>query len=461
MNFNLNKALKIVTAIVFLLIALLIGNFIMYPIVSADSGYYLAIAREFYQGKTYFVDIGTIYNPLAIVTVGLPFLSDSNPNIRYHILINIGIIILAGFCFYKLSTFFLKKREWNYLLTGFFVLLLLYNDGRHIILEPLSVVFQLLAFIFYLNYLKTHAVSRLFVMGVCISLAFLSKQYGLFIALPIGLSMLMNRRALLIQMAVTTFGCLIPLVVFYISIHNSNYSIADFVQSILGKGFEIDNGNGTGLELDLKSRILFLLIFIATNLYLVLFPFYLNRALNTKHFVMIVVALFSSFMVLLFAFYQHYFIYIIPYLLLLFALVIDQTHTNLFQWKALFLIVLSVVLMTYSFASSFNSKKEIYQSQLDYARQLNAIVPPNSNVYLSGIMPSFYYCCQFNSIDSKKVSYAFSGYLFTSTIVKYLDKGEYLVLSKESYKAYQKAITGLKVSKHQIDKEEIYIIQKE
>jgi hypothetical protein len=233
------------------------------------------------------------------------------------------------------------------------------------------------------------------------------------------------------------------------------------VQSILGKGFAIDNGNGTGLELDFKSRMLFLLIFIATNLYLVLFPFYLNRALNTKHFVMIVVALFSSFMVLLFAFYQHYFIYVIPYLLLLFALIIDQTHTNLLQWKALILVTISIGLMTYSFASSFNSKREIYHSQLDYARQLNAIVPPNSKVYLSGIMPSFYYSCQFNSIDSKKVSYAFSGYLFTSTIVNYLDKGEYLVVSKNSYKAYQKVITDLKVSQHQIDKETIYIIQKE
>lgn len=461
MNSNLNKVLNVLTVGVFLLIAVLITNFILYPIVSADSGYYLAIAREFYQGKTYFVDIGTIYNPLAIVTVGLPFLFDTNPDIRYHILINIGIIILAGFCFYKLSTSFLKKKEWNYLLTGFFVLLLLYNDGRHVILEPLSVVFQLLALIFYLNYLKTHAVSRLFVMGVCISLAFLSKQYGLFIAIPIGLSMLMNRRALLIQIVVTAIGCLIPLTIFYISIHNNNYSIADFVQSILGQGFEIDNGNGTGLELDFKSRMLFLLIFIATNLYLALFPFYLNRALNTKHFVMIVVALFSSFMVLLFAFYQHYFIYVIPYLLLLFALIINQTHTNLLQWKALILVTISIGLMTYSFASSFNSKREIYHSQLDYAKQLNAILPPNSKVYLSGIMPSFYYSCQFNSIDSKKVSYAFSGYLFTSTIVNYLDKGEYLVVSKDSYKSYQKVIADLKVSKHQIDKEAIYIIQKE
>jgi hypothetical protein len=461
MNFNLNKALKLVIAIVFLLNALLICNFILYPIVSADSGYYLAIAREFYGGKTYFVDIGTIYNPLAIITVGLPFLFNSNPDIRYHILINIGIIILAGFCFFKLSTFFLKKKEWNYLLTVFFVLLLLYNDGRYVILEPLSVVFQLVALIFYLNYLKTHAIWRLFVMGISISLAFLSKQYGLFIVLPIGFSMLMNRRALLIQLVVTVIGFVIPLAIFYFSIHNSTFTIADFLQSILGKGFPIDNGNGTGLELDFKSRIMFLLIFVATNLYLVLFPFYLNRALNTKHFLMVTLALFSSFTVLLFAFYQHYFIYVIPYFLLLLALIIDQTHTNLFQWKAFILVTLSIGLMTFSLASSFNSKKEIYQSQLKYASQLNAIVPPNSKVYLSGIMPSFYYSCQFNSIDSKKVSYAFSGYLFTATIVNYLDKGEYLVVSKDSYKAYQKVIANFKVSQYQMDKETIYIIQKE
>ena len=461
MKISLNKVLTIVTAGVILLIALLVVNFIMYPIVSADAGSYLAVARDFYQGKTYFVEIGTIYNPLAIITIGLPFLFDTNPNIRYHIALNIGIILVAGYYFYQLSTFFLKKKEWNYLLTGFFVLLLLYNDGRYVILEPLSLVFQLLALIFYLNYLKTHSFWRLVVVGIAVSLAFLSKQFGLFIAIPIGLSMLMNKRAILIQIAMTALGFVIPLIIFYLFIKGNSFTIADFIQSILGKGFSIDNGNGTGLELDFKTKLMFLLIFGATNLYLILFPFYLNRALNTKHFIMLLVALFASFSVLFFAFYQHYFIYVIPYFLLLFALIIDQTHTYLFQWKALVLVSLSIGLIAFSVVSSLNTKRQIYYSQLHYAQQLNQLLPPNSKVYLSGIMPSFYYCSQFQSIDSKMVSYVFSGYLYTTTIVRYLDKGEYLLVSKDSYKAYQKVVAHLKVSKHYIANEAVYLIQKE
>lgn len=461
MNFSQNKVLQLASIGVFILNALLIVNFILYPIVSADSGYYLAIAREFYQGKTYFVDIGTIYNPLAILTIGLPFLFDSEPNIRYHILINIGIILACGYFFFKLSSYFLKKKDWNLLLTGFFILLLLYNDGRYVILEPLSVAFQLIALIFYLNYLKTHTIWHLFLMGISISLSFLAKQYGLFIILPIGLSMLMNKRALFIQIVVTTIGCLVPLVIFFLLIQNHSFIVSDFMQCLMGKGIQIDNGNGTGLELDWHSKLLFLLIFFATNLYLVLIPFYVNRALNTKHFVLILTALVSSFSVLLFAFYQHYFIYVIPYLLLLFALIIDQTHTNFFHWKSTVLVGLSVGLMAFSWASSFQSKREIYDTQLNYAKQLNQIVPRNAKVYLSGIMPSYYYSCRFNSIDSKTISYAFSGYLFKSTIVNHLDKGEYLVVSKDSYKAYQKVTKGFKVSQHAIDNQEIFVIQKQ
>lgn len=460
MSFNLNKTLKIATACVFLLIGLLIINFISYPIVSADAGYYLSVAREFYQGKTYFVDIGTIYNPLAIITIGFPFLFDDVPNIRYHIAINIGIILLAGFCFYKLSRFILKKKEWNYFLAGFFIILLLYNDGRYVILEPLSVVFQLLALIFYLNFLKTFSIWRMFIVGICISLAFLSKQFGLFIAVPIGLSMLLNKKILFKQMIITSIGFAVPIVIFYQIIHTNQFSVFDFVQSILGKGVQIDQGNGTGLELDFKSRMMFLLIFVATNLYITLLPFSLKTVLNSKFFILLTIALISSFTVLLFAFYLHYFIYIIPFFLLLLALTINQSNTKLFKWKAFVLVSLSILLIVFSVAKSINSKKQTYYTQVEYAKQLNKLVPKNSKVYLSGIMPSYYYSCQYNSIDSKKVSYAFSGYLFATTIVNNLDKGEFIIVHKDNYRGYQNIVSNLKVSKHKIDNDEIYIIQK-
>ncbi len=46
----------------------------VYPLISADSGYYLANARDLYNGNKYFIDIATAYNPLSIIVIGLPFL---------------------------------------------------------------------------------------------------------------------------------------------------------------------------------------------------------------------------------------------------------------------------------------------------------------------------------------------------------------------------------------------------
>lgn len=461
MSFNLKKFVNIFTIGVFVLITVLIVYFVSFPIVSADSGYYLSIAREFYQAKTYFVDIGTIYNPLAIITIGFPFLFDSEPNIRYHILINIGIILVCGYFFFRLSSFFLNNKAWKLLLTGFFILLLLYHDGRYVILEPLSVVFQLVALLLYLNYEKSNTIWSLFWMGMSISLSFLAKQYGLFILLPIGLSILNSKRNVVLQIAITALGFLVPIIIFYLFIYNQFLGINTFIQCLIGKGFQVDQGNGTGLELDWQARSMFLIIFLVTNLYAVLIPFYANRVRHSPYFILITTTVLVSFSVFYFAVYQHYFIYVIPYLMLFFALIINHTPSSFFHWKSFVLIGLSIGLIMFSCASSIKSKREFYKAQLRFTQQLNQIVPRNAKVYLSGVLPAYYYCCHFYSIDSKKISYTFSGYLFKSRIVQHLDKGEFLVLSKDSYKAYKKITEGFKINHYNIDNQGVIVIQKE
>jgi hypothetical protein len=460
MNFNPTKIIKWFTISVWIICALLICNFLFFPIISPDSGFYLSVAREFYEGKTFFVEIGSIYNPLAIVTVGLPFLFDADPNVRYHIAVNILILVFCAFFFYKLIQNFSSKKDWNVLISSFFLLLLLFNDGRYIVLEPLSVLFQLLALNWYLNYAKNPHFWKLILTGIFISLSFLSKQYGLFIVIPIGITLLLSKKNLLKQLFGIAFGFALPLVALYLFLQTKSFSILEFVKCILGKGVHLDIGNGTGLELDLKSTLMFLLLFLVTNLYVILFPFYFKKIMVSKHFVLLIVSLFSSFLVLYFAFYQHYFIYVIPYFLLLFIVLNSNKQSNSFQLKALFLFLVSFGLIVFSATSSFVRKKEVYYAQQKYRNELTKLVPANSNVYLDGVAPSFFYLCHYNSIQSKNVGYCFPGYLFSSTIINNLKKGDYIIVTKQNFKSYIDLIEGYKVSKSKIDNDELFIIQK-
>ena len=262
MNYNIPQIVKRFTIGVMVLNLALIVNFMLFPIVSPDAGFYLSVAREFYQGKIFFVEIGSIYNPLAIVTVGLPFLFDQNPDVRYHIAVNLAIIVFTAYFFYQVLKKIAPQTHWNLLLANIFLLLMLFNDGRYVILEPLSVMFQLLALLFYLNFEKSKLFLHLFFSGLWISLAFLSKQYGLFIAIPVGIALLQNAEPKIKQILSIGIGFLIPLVLLFLFIQTSSFSILDFVTSILGKGVHLDKVNGTCMELDIQSKMMFVLIFL-------------------------------------------------------------------------------------------------------------------------------------------------------------------------------------------------------
>ncbi len=460
MNYNIPQIVKRFTIGVMVLNLALIVNFMLFPIVSPDAGFYLSVAREFYQGKIFFVEIGSIYNPLAIVTVGLPFLFDQNPDVRYHIAVNLAIIVFTAYFFYQVLKKIAPQTHWNLLLANIFLLLMLFNDGRYVILEPLSVMFQLLALLFYLNFEKSKLFLHLFFSGLWISLAFLSKQYGLFIAIPVGIALLQNAEPKIKQILSIGIGFLIPLVLLFLFIQTSSFSILDFVTSILGKGVHLDKGNGTGMELDIQSKMMFVLIFLATNLYVILIPLNVLKVKKNPHYRMFLIALLSSFMVLFFAFYQHYFIYIIPYFLLVFGLQSAAIQTTSFQYKTLILLLISTGLILYSVTASFNRKKEVYFAQVRYTKELNKVVPPQSNVYLDGVSPSYFYLAQYNSIHSKNVGYCFPGYLFASTIVANMKKGDYLITSKQNYASYSELISGFTTSKQVIENEELYIIKK-
>ncbi|CAL2103433.1 conserved membrane protein of unknown function [Tenacibaculum sp. 190130A14a] len=435
-----NKVFKILTGLTFLLSAVLLISFMVSPTIGLDSGFYLAIGREFYSGKVYFHEIGIAYTPLSIITFGIPFLFDDMPSYQWHLLMNVLITIGSSFIFYNLLKRISNNKSRNLFFVSAFVLLSFVFDGRHLMLEPLSVFFQLLALYFYLNFREYNTFKNLFLSGVTICLAFLSKQYGLFILLPIAADLILNKKEKLKSILLLSSGMLLPLILFFGYLSSYGVNLVEFIKFILGKGTEFDNGNGTAINASTISHFIELLYFILFNLYLLIIPVLLvlyYKVLDTRKVLYILLFL-SSLTVLKFATYFHYFLYVVPYSLLLFAYLFSVSKNKKVNLLSYVLLGVSLCFWTLYIGLTLKNGNQAYISkQQEEIKILNTYIPKKSRVYLDGPSPALYYLCDFQSINLKKISFVFPDYFFPKSIASNMESGAYIVTPKKKQETYE------------------------
>jgi hypothetical protein len=433
----------------------------MYPLVSSDSGYYLSIARDFYNGQTYFIDIATVYNPLSILTLGSPYLFFNHPDSRLSLFINMFFLFLSAYILYLILKTISTNNKRNIFYSLFFLSGTLMLDGSHLMLETISVFFQLIGVLFYLKNKQSHSIIFMLFTGIAIALSFLSKQYGLFVLAPIGLDILINKKKIINKTIVLTLGFLIPISIFYFYLFKKGATISEFILYIFGKGLTLDAGNGTGTGYTFWTYSIGFVVFIAYNLYLLNCPRLLYsyfKQETKKNFFYLTLFPFSL-LVLFLASYLHYFQYVLPYALIAFVFL---TNKVLLPEKRIknYLTFASLVLMcgisVYSFSTK-NHKMILQQTAVDI---VSNAVPKESKVYLLGPSPALYYLCNFNSIRSNKIGYTFPGYFYPKTIVANMETNSILILSKDWYSSYKDLTKGFQKKNITIDGEVYYILKK-
>jgi hypothetical protein len=442
---------------------ILIFTYLRFPMVSADSGYYLAVARDLYAGNIYFLDIGISYNPLSIVTFGIPFLFDETPHYSWHLAINIIVVIASSIVFYKILEFISSIKIYNLFFTSLFVLLSLFLDGRYVLLEPLSVFFQLLALYSYLEFIKTSDVRKILLVGISICLAFLSKQYGLFIAIPIGVDFIMRKKFNLRHFFILILGFLIPLFLFFSYLFYNGVGFSSFIKYILGKGVELDMGNGTGINYSFSIFLLGFIYILKCNLYVLLIPIlYIKnlRKLDDRRFLFPLLAM-SSLVVLYFAGYVHYYQYIIPYCIIVFVYLFKEVRIRAQRALIGLLFGASLIFITYTSVSDWEYIDLNRETNQEVTSTLSEIIEPESKVYLDGLSPSFYYLCNFKSINLKSIGYSFSGYFFPKTILHNLTQGAYLIVSRNKFENYKNDIEEYSLEEITLANKEYIIIKKD
>jgi hypothetical protein len=439
----MNFSQKTYTFLFLILIAFVSISIFSYPIIGSDSGYYLANARDFYKGNIYFIDIATAYNPLSIITIGIPFIFTESPDPRMSLAINYLLILGSSLVLYNIIKSNSKNNTYTSLLVLNFFLGSLILDGNHIMLEPLSVFFLLCGLYFYCSSLFVLKNSRLFFAGLFISLSFLSKQYGLFLLFPLGIHVILHKKEIVKKGILLALGFSIPILMFTFYLIQNGISLIQALNFIFGNGLKIDVGNGTGRTFTLFTYSLGYIFFFLCNAYLIVVLLAVKKAWRdiAKEKSIFVITFPFSFLVLVSASYVHYFQYILPFSILLFVAVLPYFKDNLKKWimpsflfSLAFIAVVSIV--------SFSTKKVKFDKQQIEKQALLSAVPAQSKVFLDGISPAYYFLCDYNSIKLNKIGYTFPGYFYTNTLTDNLELGAYIIITPEMVPMYENINNG-------------------
>lgn len=453
---------KTALVLISFVIVFLSVSYLSYPLVGPDSGYYLANAREFYSGKIYFIDIATAYNPLAIIILGIPFLFSAHPDPRFSLILNLFIIWISAFVLYSILQKIKDNKKDNTFYALFFVLVSLLLDGSYLMLEPISVFFQLFGLLFYLKNKETNATKYLVFAGIAFALSFLSKQYGLFILAPIGISILLNKEQIVKKIMLLGIGFLIPISIFYCYLSSNGAGFLDFINYIFGKGIHLDKGNGTGINYNLTTYLIGFGIFVLYNLYVLFIPFlfFKNRINFDYKNVMFILLLPFSLLVLVSASYAHYFQYVLPYALIAFAYLSSTFATSIGKYKDVVFLI-SILIMSAISVISYTRKQDKIDLQEVTLQQLSAVIPTQSEVYLDGISPAFYYLCDYKSIQLNTIGFTFPGYFYPKTIVQNMGQNSFLVVSKEAYLSYRSEVNNFSKKEITVNNQTFFVLKKE
>ena len=457
MDIKKTSLILVVIVIVFLSV-----SYLSYPLVGPDSGYYLATAREFYFGKVYFIDIATAYNPLAIIILGLPYLFSSHPDPRYSLTINLFVIWISAFVLYTILQKIKNNKKENTFYALFFVLVSLLLDGSYLMLEPISVFFQLLGLFLYLKNKDSNKYGYLFFAGAAFAFSFLSKQYGLFILAPIGIDILINKNQIAKKISLLAVGFIIPLSLFYFYLSCNGAHFSEFLNYILGSGIHLDKGNGTGINYNLLSYLIGFGVFAIYNLYVLFIPilvFKNRKSIDYKNLLFILLLPFSL-LVLFSASYAHYFQYVLPYSLIAFAYLIATSKVQINKYKEVVFLI-SILIMISISVMSFTRKQEKIDLQVATLQQLSSVIPNKSEVYLDGISPAFYYLCDYKSIQLNTIGFTFPGYFFPKTIIQNMKKNSFLVVSKDAFFSYRSLVSSFSKKEITINEQTFFVIKKE
>jgi hypothetical protein len=467
LNYPVNSMYRLLIIWLILLLVGFIATSICLPFLVPDSGYYLKIAFDIHNGAEYFSEINTAYTPLGMYLLAVVFDIFPLAGLPIFNFLNIILLFISALLFYKILTLFELNVNTKILFTLLLLLSLFATEGCNILLEPFVLVFQLLAVLFVLKQEKHKSFFGLFGVGFFCFLAFFSKQYGLSVILAILWFTFINNvswKKKIHDFTLLGLGFFLPLFFVILYFNHQKVPILEIIYKLAGIDYLAGNDNVTGVGYNFWHFLESVGRFICENpVILILVPllFRKNKKPVSSHIVFFTILILGGCIQLLFAGYRHYYQLIVPYCLLLIAILLQNVNAleaKKIYYYFLLLCTLFLIMASYYLVKTAIKRDRLLGPQRQNITILNQTIPPGQKVYLQGISPAYYFLCQYDSPDIKTLGYRFPDELNARFIYRNIPSGAYLIVDDEFVKTENYPDSFEEVRRIQLSEGKEYII---
>ena len=353
--------------------------------VNADYGYYVGAAKSIAHGLVPYQDISLGYPPFVFYLLSLPYVfcgGDISPLVPMCIALFFNLA--NGYLLWQiLRNFDVNKFARQYAII-LYIIYLYSVETVFLGLEPFATFWGLLG-----TYILLKNKKHLGVAGLCLTLAFLCKQYALLYAPVYVLLILLlrldktikGRLFAVLQVALWSLISVLIVHLFFVCLTGQG----NYFTLLLGTGYGRRSFLGV---MEVLQKRFFHMFFIV-----LLIPVIWRKINQLERRRMIFLTL-SIFLLLLQNYYDtspHYLIFIVPYIVLLVVIVIrniSYVWVRLsFYWVVLLLAVLFLIKATKDYQimrrNTENHRELTRKQQLDVAGFLQKVIPPESKTVVA------------------------------------------------------------------------------
>lgn len=387
----------------------------------SDDSYYLSIMERIAEGKLLYRDVSTGYTPLWFyMMAGFKWLFHIPVGcIEAYRTFHFVMQLLCAFFLFKIIKCFGINWRIAYFCAWLLVMTSHWIQGNCLILEIPTVMFGLLAIWLIMARTKSEVLS-FFVAGLAASCSFLCKQYGFGFFFLCLFLMLFWRKSNAKMVLVFVLGFLIPVLVCL-----AIWGHLIIAKTLLnGYGTTIDKSYGRGADYKINNmlsgcRLLFRRVVPALPVTLLFIPLIVRE----KKTIMAVFGWLGVLGFLLqywFHFEPHYVLIILPFAMILFALVISLLPKARKILRVLFLVVL-LAEVSYSVYADYHNRigklylhPEYQQKMKSLSEEVKKRIPEGATLYIpNGGLYFVYYQTNITPPNLSTMGYSYGGAGFT------------------------------------------------
>ena len=408
--------------------------------VNADAGYYLGTVELIHKRFVPYRDFELSYTPLFFYVLQIPRLfMGKYPDYTIYMLFLYLIVFLDALLLAAIVKKISKSVKWAWLSAIAFLILYYYLDGAYFVLEACSMCFGLASMLILMGEKQT--VWRMMLSGAFAALAFLAKQYGVLFVGVIGVLLLfydVEWKKRMLNCLYAAIGFCVVIALFVVLYMISGLGVDELMHSLSGSGYgkqaSVMYVKGVEKTLKLFPYLLFLpCLFFGKK----------DKDLG------LVMACIASILLASLQFYfnvfPHYYIFMLPFVLILNVLIwkqlnrINGSRPLLFLYFGLLFTSIAIPMQSVYKNSKALVKHNLRTNQEQTAKELRQIVDSydvKSAMCYWDTLP-YYALCPLTPSDMDKYGFSF-GYDTEETYVERLQDADCFVVDNKQLKDVEK-----------------------